>query len=457
MVGKRRSPRATLNNAGAGGSEGPSAKRVTVGHATALTGLTLKMVMQFAGKHEGIFIANVCHSWEKSYKSTFKGEICQYGDCVFAPVYSFCTHRAAAMLSLQRVHWVWTDTGFSEEHDPSRYLGKYAPRLVVKAAILDESLALSSEDLMRGVAASGRLGLMEDLWQEHILCASLPEGKGLGDLIAKLGPEAAAHGYLKIVGLVWTRIGDTDKPCCGKLCADAAVRGGHIAILEFLSLTDWWSSGSGPEFLGGIAAAYNQVKVLRWLSDHGHPWDADVALSAAARASVETISYLFENECPGFDEDFVTCCVRYQSLDALQWSYDTLRVRVPGAWTEANLQECVLLACTQENTHVAEFLLDHGALWPNIGQRFGEKVECKIYGYSFHFTTSSHDCRWSADVLEWAVAKGCTLETWTTTTCARLVKEADWRTFFDRSLLDSMTWAHAHGCPCECVRDEPDF
>lgn len=146
---------------------GPAAKRVAVGHATALAGLTLQLVMQFAGASEGTFIANVCKNWGISYESTFEDQI--------------TTHRAAGMMSMQRLRWIWLDWHrsppnevfiigkYRRKRDSSWYVGKYAPRSVLEAAILDESLAITSRQLMQGVAASGRVTLFDDLWKDHVL------------------------------------------------------------------------------------------------------------------------------------------------------------------------------------------------------------------------------------------------------------------------------------------------
>lgn len=436
---------------------------------TRLEDLTLQVVLQFTGKNEGIFVANVCKRWSSSYKSTF-GRI--------------CTHRAAGMMSLSRVRWVWSEwphwhalptrmlpvrvhvvmsdprKPFASDEpgrkDPSWYLGKYAPRSVVEAVILDESLTVRSEYLMRGIAGSGRIRLFEELWKDHITTPA--EARDLEDrvVISKFGVEASKYGHVQILALIFYRLAEDLRPSCGILAVELAACRGHVQVLEFLSLTEWWSYGEVPTNIGALAAAHNQIEVLRWLPAHGFEWDEQVALAAAAFGEVGTIDFLFENGCPFIGERFVACCVQQERLDALQWCYDILRLRVPHVWTEANLQKWLLLAGTYDSICIAEFLRAHGAVWPDIGQRFGTLIDSYNISSKCEFQKVIVRCIWSVTFLAWAIAGGCTLGTWTSTTCARLIKETDWDDA-DRPHLEVLAWAHSHDSPCICQRHVPDF
>lgn len=246
---------------------------------------------------------------------------------------------------------------------------------------------------------------------------------------------------------------------CGDLSAETATRENHIHILEFLSRSSLWTGDNSPSHLGRIAVVYNQIEALRWLPTHGQSWD-DVALTAAAHGTVEVMNILLEEgNAPEMNTDFVTCCVQYGRVDALQWCYDTLRTRVPDLWTEDNLKDWLLLAGTYDKTDVVKFLLQHGALWPDIGGRFGEYATCfeESGGSGFHYEESSVRCLWSPSFLEWALSEGCTFDTWTTATCARLMERADWDCMSDCPFLKTLACAHTRGCPCACPRAVPDF
>lgn len=448
-------------------SNGPVAKRVALGHATALAGLTLQLVMQFAGNNEGIFIANVCSNWKNSFISTFKDKIRTHEDCADGAAYSFCTHRAACMVSLQRVHWVWSgwccrytsDTSINT-NSASLYLGSYGPRLVVQAAILDETLAVDSEWLLRGIARSGREILLEVLWKAYKSTKASAKPAELEFTLCRIADDAAESGNLRVFALVWNYLiedhGERAVFQCGESALFASAQKGYIHILEFLSLTDWWTTDSGPTNCCNIAAIYNQCEVLSWLRAHGFALDARTARAAASNAETTTLDFLLENGCPGMDRAFVSCCVQHNP-DALQWCYDTLRPRLPHIWTAASLRRWLLLAGTFDRENSAKFLLEHGAEWPDIGQTFGKDIACHDdEDYNYDATTTK--CIWSPSFLEWAMAEGCTFGTWSTGTCARLIKETDWTEEPRyRQLLKMSAWAHSHNCPCRCPRDKPDF
>lgn len=444
-------------------SEERAAKRVAVGHATALSGLPLQLVIQYAGRNEGIFITNVCNAWKKAYKSTFHYQM-----------YTPCT---AAMISLQRVRWIWHDwpecvavhggrrRGCGSGGYPriSRhicwFLGKYAAWSVLEETLLDKSLDINSASLMRGIAAGGRVQLLSDLWEHHIPI----DKETLGSAVTEVALEAVRYGNLRAFAFAWSQMDKAEgldfKEIieCGEMCAKMATEKGFIHILEYLSRTAWWSSDNSPANLGGLAAAKDQIRVLRWFADHDFPWDEDAALGSAFGDEISTIDFLFENGCPGFDKDFVSCCVKDGGPHTLRWCYDTLRVRVPDLWNADNLQEWLLLAGTFDRKFTAKFLLQHGAEWPDIGQKFGEDIEYQRDCDDYKFEKDTTTCVWSVPFLRWAMSQGCTFGSWSTATCARLVRETTWENPEDCALLKALTFAHSRRCGCACPRDKREF
>lgn len=350
-------------------SEGPAAKRVALGHATALAGLTLQIVMQYAGKNDGVFVASVCRAWKNSVKSTFDDEI--------------TTHRSAGVMSLQRAHCVWGELSVpdlsrqecdsGERRGASWDLGKYSPRSVVREALADDSLDLSSDDLMQGIVASGRLKLFDDLWGDYVLCHDSPL---LNDVLANLVVEATTFSHICLVAFLWPHLDRSTAFSCGYRSLGICAREGHVHLLEYFSLTDYWRSNSSDIDLGPIAAAHNQIDVLRWLRAHGQSYTESTAISAAAHGEVETINFLFENGCLFIDADFVACCVQYGRINSLQWCYDTLSARIPAIWSAANLRWWTLLAGHWDQRLVIKFLFEHGAEWPDFGRTFFENVGC---------------------------------------------------------------------------------
>lgn len=340
-VGKRTNPPAS-DTIDLQESERSVAKRVALGHETALAGLTLQVVMQYAGKNEGIFVANVCRNWKESYNHTFNDWI--------------TTNGVVAVMSLQRLHWIWSDLPklepgkytyierYGVERDASWYVGKYAPRSVVEGAISDESLEVSSEYVMQGVAGSGRLALIDDLWSNHA-----PTNQRE---IAKLGAEGAAYGHIEIFALMWSRLEKDDKANCAMWSAYAACIGGYLHILELLILSNWWNMFAGHYDLCKYAAKYKRIEILRWFRAHDQEFDECVAYAAAASGDIPTIEYLSQNGCPFEYKGLVSCCVQHGRLDALQWFHRT--PAVTAIWTDANLQEWLLLAGTYNRKKYCE-------------------------------------------------------------------------------------------------------
>lgn len=259
---------------------------------------------------------------------------------------------------------------------------------------------------------------------------------------------------------MWSRLEKKHVSYCGYLSAKAAARDGHVNILEYLSMHDWWSGDDVPRDLCRIAIIEDERKVLQWLLDHGHNQNKHVARTAAIHGSTEALDILLEYDnpfSPHMNETFVACCVQHRRLDSLQWCYDTLRTEVAGLWSEDNLRKWMLLAGTYDRQGSAEFLLQHGAVWPDIGLKIGTWIN--VYDDVDSSDTSDYiiKCQWNVPFLKWAIARGCTFGSWTVSTCARLTKETDWSKHSSRPLMRISAFAHANGCPCECPPDAKDF
>eukprot|EP00953_Heterococcus_sp_UTEX-ZZ885_P017943 10034-Heterococcus_DN1.PRE.1 len=156
-----------------------------------------------------------------------------------------------------------------------------------------------------------------------------------------------------------------------------------IAVLTLAKLYDLqWSCE-----LCWYAVHRSQLEVLKWLHDHGCPWEEEsIKMAAARRGEVECLQWLSTQTSPWSAE------LKQQML----WNAGCWRKRSAAKWLREAQQ----------------------ADWP----------------VSFHGTLqiddepATNDC-WSAAVVKWALASGCTWGTWKLSaagTCALQLRMQGW-------------------------------
>ena len=58
-----------------------------------------------------------------------------------------------------------------------------------------------------------------------------------------------------------------------------------------------------------VAAAGDHLDTLKWLREHGCPWDENVTAVAAENGHFEMLKWLHEHGCPGWDADSFAAAV----------------------------------------------------------------------------------------------------------------------------------------------------
>jgi hypothetical protein len=191
-----------------------------------------------------------------------------------------------------------------------------------------------------------------------------------------------------------------------------------ISVLTLAKLHDLqWSCD-----LCWYAVGYGKLKLLKWLREHGCPWKEKFVLLAAARGnSVLVLKWLSTQTSPWSVE------LKQQML----WHAGCYRRRATAQW----------LRKTQQAAWPLSF---HGAL-------------------DFDGAAVKPDC-WSAAVVKWALASGCTWGTWSCQQLAPVSYICDCKagehaesdntpTHYtcDRGQAQALfAWAHKNGCPCTC-------
>ena len=111
--------------------------------------------------------------------------------------------------------------------------------------------------------------------------------------------RAAHEGRLDV--LKW--LFEKGCPIDHTLCASAAMKSGHVHILQWMK--DNGMTGEWRAFMH-FAAGIGNLEVVKWLHVNGCPWDENACLFAAFRKHWDTLQYLVDNKCPGWEKAAIT-------------------------------------------------------------------------------------------------------------------------------------------------------
>ena len=141
-----------------------------------------------------------------------------------------------------------------------------------------------------------------------------------------------------------------------------------------------------------IAAKIGHLECLRYLHEHGCPWDSMTCSSAASRGHLECLKYAHEHGCPW---DSYTCyyaaiggrfeCLKYAHEHGCSWNLLTSS----GAASEGHL-ECL------------KYAHEHGCPWDAKTCCYAAAcghLECLVYAHE-------HGCPWDAFACIYASANG---------------------------------------------------
>jgi hypothetical protein len=89
-------------------------------------------------------------------------------------------------------------------------------------------------------------------------------------------------------------------PISRNLCASGAMISGHVHILQWMK--DNGITGEWRDYHMYSAANRGRLEVVKWLRADGCPWDEKACLFAGSCKSWDTLQYLVDNKCPGWEK-----------------------------------------------------------------------------------------------------------------------------------------------------------
>ena len=108
--------------------------------------------------------------------------------------------------------------------------------------------------------------------------------------------RAAHEGRLDV--LKW--LFEKGCPIDHTLCASAAMKSGHVHILQWMKDNGMIGEWHGYHMFS--AASFGHLEVVKWLRANGCPWDDDACRRAAEHKHWDTLQYLVDNKCPGWEK-----------------------------------------------------------------------------------------------------------------------------------------------------------
>eukprot|EP00953_Heterococcus_sp_UTEX-ZZ885_P015932 8975-Heterococcus_DN1.PRE.1 len=357
-----------------------------------------------------MFLSEISHSWLKAYKKLRYQEIATLSESGlpggFKILTKCCTCYSAAFASESRLRLAQS-RGLHLEADSyklQRMAGRSASIDVLKVAH-DLGLVFTAH-VMRGAAESGSIDKIQWLHTEH----NCPFPTNITYFAARVGDvrllkwlnqqqcvfdkgtsmRAVEYGhqtvleYLHNEGLL---------QAVHDICEPAA-EGGYISVLKFLNEHGY---GSLSKRVIENAATCGHVNIMQWLyQQDGVHFDAETMRSAAAFGQLEDSSactaaaginkqgivrWLHEHGCP-WDTRELCVYTPYQPSAMLNY------MKSKGVhWTTAELTDMLQEVGTKGSLETAKWLRNEGADWPSILK----------YG----------DMNWVEDIINWAKEAGC--------------------------------------------------
>eukprot|EP00953_Heterococcus_sp_UTEX-ZZ885_P011568 6701-Heterococcus_DN1.PRE.1 len=167
-------------------------------------------------------------------------------------------------------------------------------------------------------------------------------------------------------------------PCDASMAPNFAARSGSVELLA------WVLQQPGTLLHGDVmraAASYGHTEVCRFLRSQQCPWSAQSTFDAVHGGHVDVLTWLVDNGCPWDAQELRQCAASSGSVKVLAY----LQQQGELASTPL-LTDMLNIAARNNKLAAAKWLRDQGAEWP------------AAFGWP----------RWSAAVLAWARAEGCT-------------------------------------------------
>ena len=209
---------------------------------------------------------------------------------------------------------------------------------------------------------------------------------------------SAKHGHLSCL---MTLI-EHACPFVGKDCITAAVIGGHLPVLAYLHERQKCELSTS---LSAAAAGVGSLVCLRYLHEHGCPWDERTHVKAVEQNQLTCLEYAHVHGCPWDASVTAAAAMSHANMPCLKYLYehgcpwDAFTITTAAAWGQLG---------------IIRYLHEHGCPW-NVdacyqAARMGD-MQCLQYlhehgcPWDMRVTLVAYECDFP-DCLEYATAHG---------------------------------------------------
>ena len=171
---------------------------------------------------------------------------------------------------------------------------------------------------------------------------------------------ACRHGHLDVVdwlvgsGCPWQEKNEHDQPHVGGKACQAAAKGGHLHVLQFLRSQHMNAKWNRNTPMG--AAEHGHLEVLRWAIENHCPVDAYTYHDAAMYGHVHILEYLHTTHVP-YDAFAANMAAAQGHLHVLEWfeehGYVLWQDRILKHAARENQIKVLEWACSQPSTRFA--------------------------------------------------------------------------------------------------------
>lgn len=268
-----------------------------------------------------------------------------------------------------------------------------------------------------------------DILARYSSAETMTVARELGYYMSKKVPKVAAqYGNLECLRYAMEECNISmweSNACYDPTFCELAARGGHINILQFafsykkpIQFEGYGSvydrGFTCDENVCAAAAAGGHLECLKFLHDHGVPWDIITCVDAAKGGHLKCLKYAHENGCKKVTQrgDFI--CQSPECVCAFASQYGQL--------------ECLKYAHSV------------GFLWKSSTIYLSRDIECIKYAHENGcpwdaFSTKCAAGRGNLDILKYLHENGCPWDEWT---CTNAAKEGK---------VQCLIYAHENGCP----------
>jgi hypothetical protein len=178
-----------------------------------------------------------------------------------------------------------------------------------------------------------------------------------------------------------------------------------------------------------VQYSLDSIGVLSLLKVHDMAWNPCMCTAAAFTGNLHLLQWLHDCGCPWDERCVITTAAVRCHLNVLKWLHE-----INGPWSDARSNHVMLVVGACGGLHVVEWLLAQEVQWPE-----------QLYG-TFKWGGVTHNVCWTANVVKWALAHGCTWGNWQ---CQQLALDR-YEHFSKMKVTKLFEWAHQNGYPCTC-------